>query len=70
MTAEIIKFKIESDVDTILDVVKEEKPDEIIVLSYKDNTYDVFHTEITNTTRMIGALEIIKQQLLMGRYIK
>ena len=65
MTAEIIKFGTPTTLDKLLDYIKEAEPTELIVISFKDDLYEFHHTEIESLSRIIGALERIKFELIL-----
>ena len=67
MTAKIIKFN--KQVVTAKDLVEEmskENPEEILAIAYKDGYFEVYSIGFVDKTRMLGALELIKYELLLG----
>ena len=52
------------DIDEILDEAFNANFDEIIVFGIKDEEVSVYHSATTSRTRIIGALELAKYDLL------
>lgn len=65
MTAEIITFK-KTTLDTLLEYLKEDNPDEIVLISFKKNKWEVLSTEIESGTKFLGALVRIQNEIQNG----
>lgn len=67
--ADIIKFNTKlTKAEQFSEAITEDNPEEIVAIAYKDGTYFVYSVGEGSITRTIGAMEIIKHELLTGEW--
>lgn len=54
-------------IDRLLDEVEREKFDEIVLVGFKDGNYEMFSSGGDSKSKVVGALEVIKYELLLNK---
>ena len=60
----VVKLKDRSAVESILDEVRAAEFDEVAIIGFKADTYQVYISETMQRTKRIGAIECVKYELL------
>jgi hypothetical protein len=55
--------KFESNVEEVLDIVKEEEFNSVIIFGFKEDMIHIFKSDTEDSLRVLGALERAKQAL-------